>query len=79
MGTLLELDIWVAKVKIQKCRHMATQPLPYSENGLVLTQGGVLRIYEYSSSIYTLHIIFSVSFTYSHMDYILISDHLHIG
>ena len=39
----------------------------------------VLSIYEYSSSIYILNIISSLSFTYSHTGYIPISDHLHIG
>lgn len=31
------------------------------------------------SSIYILYIISSLSFTYNHTDYILISDHVHIG
>ena len=61
MGALLELDIQVAKVKIQKCHHMATQPLPYSENGLVLTRGGVLRIYEYVAHPFIYYILFSLS------------------
>jgi hypothetical protein len=39
----------------------------------------MLRIYEYSSSIYILNIISSLSFTYTHTGYIPISDHLHIG
>jgi hypothetical protein len=68
---------WFEGTKTQN--NVAAQPLPYSENGLVLTRGGVLRIYEYISSIYILHIIFSVSFTYRHTDYIPISDCLHVG